>query len=217
MSIKTMKFNLGVFIFLAILSITLLLPIYSVMATSNFGSVSTLKTATINESWGPIQLVSAGSINDSNNPALASDDLNNTFIVWDEYNQTLIGEDYDVKLRKYNGNSGLWDEIEVISDDLNERSQYPDISVDSNDQPTVVWQDTSDNDTSYNSPTIFYSSQNSGGTWTKPQNITHTNSSPQKYPSLSYEGTTAHLIWTQENRTNSNNYHINYSTNFLPG
>jgi len=214
---KTKKFSITVLFLLGFLSITAILPLFDNMAGATLRIGSTPKTAAISESWGSVRLVSAGSVNDSQNPALASDGLNNTFLTWDECNETTSQDDYDINLRVFMGSTDSWENTQIISRDLNDQSKNPDIAVDSNNNATIVWQDASDNDTSYYSPTIFYSRQKSDGTWTRPQNITHTNSSEQINPSICYVGTNAHLVWNQQNRTDSNNHHINYSKNFLAG
>jgi hypothetical protein len=195
MTKKTIKFNLKSFLLFSIFFIGMCI---SLMGTSTATSIYTTQNpqcSTLNESWGEVQLVSAGSVNDSENVAVASDGLNNTFIVWDEYNDSF--SDKDIKIRMFNGNNDEWEETEVLSKGLDQDSKNPDIAIDNNNQVSVVWQDTFDNYSITTYPTIFYVNRSSDGTWTLPKNVTQTNTSNQINPSICFdENDTPHLTWS---------------------
>ena len=195
MTKKTRKFNLKSFLLFSIFFIGTGLSLIGPSIATPISTAQSPECSTLNESWGEVQLVSAGSVNDSENVAVASDGLNKTFIVWDEYNDSF--SDKDIKIRMFNGNNDEWEETEDLSKGLDQVSKNPDIAIDNNNQVSVVWQDTFDNYSITTYPTIFYVNRSTDGTWTLPQNVTQTNSSNQINPSICFdENNIPHLTWS---------------------
>ncbi len=213
---KIINVNILKYTILVILLMNILLLSNVAFATQASYSVQSQapQVSTLTETWGSVRLLSSPSTVNSEHPALTSDGSNNIYVVWDEDNASKTEDtDPDINLKFYDASSGNWGNTEIISTDLAEHSQYPDVAPISDNQATIVWQDRSDNDTSYNAPTIFYSNRNTDGSWTKPQNITHTNSTDQQYPSISYDGTTPHIVWSRGIGTL---YNVSHSQSFLP-
>lgn len=88
-------------------------------------------------SWDlmPIQLISQGSIRDSNYPSIANDQNGNLYIVWLEDD----GDDFDVVYKKWDVETSAWKAMAYVYSGSYD-SDNPDLFIDNNANMHVVWE-----------------------------------------------------------------------------
>ena len=115
--------------------------------------------------WILTQIVSTESNIDSNSPSLKIDSNRNLHLAWMDNLDT--GGDIDIYYRTRDIFTGEWTEIEIISEESNDFSLYPSLTVDINDNLHVVWQDREDYNLAGSDTDIFYKrKESSTKVWT---------------------------------------------------
>jgi len=170
-----------------------------------------VKTSSIKYDWSSIELISAGSSYVSANPKILADSSHNLYVVWDDINAS-DPSDRDVFFKFWNVTTGNWEDNETVSKNLDLDSYYPDIAFYLNDL-YVVWQDKW---TVKGSEDILYTHRIPSGMWVAINNLTKPNPSQIKgYPSICIgQDLTVHIVWSEENVTDSDDYDIYYSKDF---
>jgi hypothetical protein len=171
-----------------------------------------LKSSAVIYNWSSIEVISTGSVNNSANPEILADNSGNLYVVWDEENFSDYN-DRDVIFKLWNASTSSWENNETVSKNLNLTSRRPDIAFYLNDL-YVVWQDEWDN---INSEDILYTHRIPSGMWVIIKNLTKPNPSQIKeYPSICIgQDLSIHIVWAEQNVSNSDDYDIYYSKNFL--
>ncbi|MFX0098691.1 MAG: hypothetical protein ACFFCS_03855, partial [Candidatus Hodarchaeota archaeon] len=101
-----------------------------------------------NESLGATEVVSENYTGYSSSPSIAVDGSGTIHVVWDDFSDNSnSGPDADIYYRKWNSTASNWTSITLISDEPSNNirdSLDPDIALDKNGLPHVVWVDYSD-------------------------------------------------------------------------
>ena len=94
--------------------------------------------------WTTLELATAESTANPQLPALVVDSLGDLHITWVDTIYAGCGFDSDVFYKIKYSFTGVWTPPQVISDESNQTSVYPAISIDSSDTIYLVWTDSSD-------------------------------------------------------------------------
>ncbi|MHA1200884.1 MAG: hypothetical protein ACTSQF_16340, partial [Candidatus Heimdallarchaeaceae archaeon] len=119
--------------------------------------------------WTTTEIVTTGSPNNSEYPAIAVDAEGNAHIAWSEENEYgASGSEHDIFYRFWNATTSSWNSIEVVSTESTSTSRDPSIIVDSKKNVHIAWMDyTNYAGSGSGPPDIFYKYWNASlSTWT---------------------------------------------------
>lgn len=97
-----------------------------------------------------------------NNPTMVLDQYENIHIAW----ESGFSDDVDILYRYKNASSGVWSNLEIASKESTSHSNYPSISIGTNDILHFVWSDLTEYNKADYYYDIFYKSKNlTSGEW----------------------------------------------------
>ena len=136
--------------------------------------------------WTITQLVSSGSTEDSWNPTLKVDELENIHIVWDDSTDLSgSGSDSDIFYRCWNATTSSWTSIDVLSTESTGSSKAPTINVDGTGNLYTVWHDGTNYNGSGSDSDIFFKWWNhTTNNWSITEVISTESTSASLYPTL---------------------------------
>jgi hypothetical protein len=143
--------------------------------------------------WSPTINLSDSLIN-SGDPRIAVDSKDNIHVAFDSYVSS-PGNNYDIFSRS--SKAGVWSSLARLTSDPLE-SNYPDVAVNTNNLPIVVWEQVVDN--TVDPITIrVYGSTFEGSSWTAPASIADTSQSHKPRLSVDKNGG-VHVVWQVYNQ-----------------
>lgn len=157
-------------------------------------------------SWTPIEVLSNLSTDDSYNPSLTIDNLNNVYVVWeDETDYDTIGDPIDISdivYKMWDASSKSWTALEVVNSGSNLRSEKPVVAIDSSRNVHVVYVESEDPIVIGGDNSVFHTYFNfTSKSWSTPEDITPGLADSYE-PSLTIDSSDfLHAVW--EDQTNA--------------
>ena len=148
--------------------------------------------------WTTSEVISTESTSYSSNPTIAVDNSKNIHVIWDDETNLGSGSDKDIFYKLYNATSKTWMTTEVVSMESPSNSIEPDIILDNNGDPHVVWSDHSNIYGAGSGVDVFYLK--------KGTNIIPTSNSPPNIITSKYGEET--INWTLYDECRSGYYRV---------
>ena len=149
-------------------------------------------------SWTSTQVVSTESATNSDDPRIAIDSNDNLHVVWYDFTDYGgSGSDPDIFYKIFSQETSTWSVTQVVSSESTLASNFPAITVDSNDNVHVAWHDLTDYSGAGVDYDIFYKYYTPAtSTWSVTQVISTEGSSSSLYPSITSDNNNnIHIVW----------------------
>lgn len=144
--------------------------------------------------WSATEVVSTESTIDSDNPSIAVESDGTVHVAWDDLTDySGSGADFDI-FYKYLDTNGIWSSAEVVSTESTQLSLWPSITVDSDKNIHVIWDDWTDYGGAGVDEDIFYKIKTSSG-WSTTEVVSTESTEISYQSSLDVDSSYVHVAW----------------------